>query len=194
MKRRVWLNGSKLPNAGLGGLFNRTWLVLVLCRTATVQLVGINLEWRHWVICLVLLLWDLPPPRPSFACWIFSLTKVLLHFQFNFKTLIFFPAQMTYIPQSEWRRINFPQLCFQTMPYLLFRTRRERLKSALYLRLKKRKVLKIVKGDSFNFLKIQFVAKYQENWKGTLWRHSKKFEIFFEVFEKTKNENFETVS
>ena len=42
-------------------------------------------------------------------------------------------------------------------------TRQERLKSALYLRLKKREVFKIVKGDSFGFLKIQFVAKYQEN-------------------------------
>ena len=37
----------------------------------------------------------------------------------------------------------------------------ERLKSALYLRLKKRKVFKIVKG-ALDFLKIQFVAKYQK--------------------------------
>ena len=41
-------------------------------------------------------------------------------------------------------------------------TRRERLKSALYLRLKKRKVFKTVKGDPSRFLKIQFVAKYQK--------------------------------
>ena len=38
-------------------------------------------------------------------------------------------------------------------------TRRERLKSALYLRLKKRNVCKIVK-DGF-FLEIQFASKYQ---------------------------------
>ena len=41
------------------------------------------------------------------------------------------------------------------------RTRRGRLKSALYLRLKKRKVFKIVKG-LFRLFENQFVAKYQE--------------------------------
>ena len=45
-------------------------------------------------------------------------------------------------------------------------TRRERLKSVLYLRLKVRKVLKIVKGGHFStldFLKTQSVAKYQKS-------------------------------
>ena len=42
------------------------------------------------------------------------------------------------------------------------RARREHLMSALYLRLKKRKVFKVVKGGPFDFLKIQFVAKYQK--------------------------------
>ena len=42
--------------------------------------------------------------------------------------------------------------------------RRERLKSALCLRLKKRKVFENCKrGDPLGFLKIQFVAKYQNN-------------------------------
>ena len=51
-------------------------------------------------------------------------------------------------------------------------TRRERLKSAPYPRLKKRKVFKIVQGgDSLGFLKIQFVAKYQKNEGETLQRH-----------------------
>ena len=46
-------------------------------------------------------------------------------------------------------------------------TRRERLKSALYLRLKKRNAFKTVKGEKpSGFLKIQFVAKYQKNWRG----------------------------
>ena len=44
----------------------------------------------------------------------------------------------------------------------------ERLKSALYLRLKKRKVFKTVKGGPFGFLKIQFFAKYQKIEGGTL--------------------------
>ena len=43
------------------------------------------------------------------------------------------------------------------------KTRRERLKSALYLRLKKRKVFKLVKGDLCDFLITQSVAKYRRN-------------------------------
>ena len=58
-------------------------------------------------------------------------------------------------------------------------TRRERLKSALYPKLKKRKVFKIVEGDPLGFLKIQFVAKYQKNERGTLWRHQKIVEKHF---------------
>ena len=42
------------------------------------------------------------------------------------------------------------------------KTRRERLKSAQYLTLKKHKVSKTVKGDPLSFLEIQFVAKYQK--------------------------------
>ena len=58
-------------------------------------------------------------------------------------------------------------------------TRRKCLKSALYLRLKKRK----------GFLKIQFVAKYQNNLKGDPLEAFKKIEKFFgKIFEKkTKN-------
>ena len=41
----------------------------------------------------------------------------------------------------------------------ILRTRRECLNSALYLRLKKRKVFKTVTGDPSGFLKVQFVAK-----------------------------------
>ena len=42
-------------------------------------------------------------------------------------------------------------------------TRRERLKSALYLRLKQRKVFEFVnKGNLLGFLKVQFAAKYQK--------------------------------
>ena len=74
---------------------------------------------------------------------------------------------------------------------LMYQTRRERLKSVLYLKLKKRKVSKTVKGGTLRaFLKIQFVAKYQKIEGGTLWRQ-KNFEYFFEIFEKNKNENFE---
>ena len=46
-----------------------------------------------------------------------------------------------------------------------YKTRRERLKSALYLRLNRRKV-KIVKGGPFRLFQIQFVAKYQKKFKG----------------------------
>ena len=42
------------------------------------------------------------------------------------------------------------------------KTRRERLKSALYLRLKKRKAFKIAKGGPLGFLKLQLAAKYQK--------------------------------
>ena len=45
----------------------------------------------------------------------------------------------------------------------LLLTRRERLKSALYVKLKQCKVFKIVKGGPLGFLKVQFVAKYQKN-------------------------------
>ena len=44
--------------------------------------------------------------------------------------------------------------------------RRERLKSALYLRLKKRKNFNLQNGDPFDFLEIQFVAKYQKKIEG----------------------------
>ena len=44
------------------------------------------------------------------------------------------------------------------------RTRRERLKSALHLRLKKRKSFQnCKKRDPLGFLKLQFPAKYQKN-------------------------------
>ena len=36
---------------------------------------------------------------------------------------------------------------------------------------KSAKFLKIIKGDPFDFLKIQLVAKYQKKLKETLWRH-----------------------
>ena len=82
--------------------------------------------------------------------------------------------------KSNGNRLRFPWPK-NTSPRV---TRRERLKSALYLRLKKRKVFKIVKWESFDFLKIQFVAKYQENWRGDPLETLKKIEKFFEVFEK----------
>ena len=65
-------------------------------------------------------------------------------------------------------------------------TRRERLKSALYLRLKKGKAQSFEnceRVDPFGFLKIQFVAKYLKKLKGdpleTLKKDIKKFEKFF---------------
>ena len=68
---------------------------------------------------------------------------------------------------------------FETPTYLLRNsTRRERLKSALYLRLKVREVFEIVKGDHLGSLKIQFVAKYL-NRRGTLWRHNLKGETIW---------------
>ena len=58
-------------------------------------------------------------------------------------------------------------------------TKQERLKSALYLRLKTRKVSKLQKGDPSGFLQIQFVAKYQKKIKGgtfgDIWKNSKFF-------------------
>ena len=48
----------------------------------------------------------------------------------------------------------------------LRKTRLERLKSALYQRLKRSKVLKIVKGGPFRLFQIQFVAKYQKSRRG----------------------------
>ena len=42
------------------------------------------------------------------------------------------------------------------------RTSWERPKSALYLRLKQRKVFEIAKGDPLGFLKLQFVSKYEK--------------------------------
>ena len=48
----------------------------------------------------------------------------------------------------------------------LWRESRERPKSGLFLRLKKRKVFKIVKGDPSSFLKLQFLAKYEKKLKG----------------------------
>ena len=56
-----------------------------------------------------------------------------------------------------------------------FEKRRERPKSALYLKRKKRNVFKTVKGDTLGFLKIQFVAKYQKKLKVTLWCNPKIF-------------------
>ena len=56
-----------------------------------------------------------------------------------------------------------------------YKTRRECLKSALYLRLKKLKVFKIVKGgDPLGFLKVQFVANYVKN-EGGPFADTKKF-------------------
>ena len=41
----------------------------------------------------------------------------------------------------------------------------ERPKSALYLRLEKRKVFKIVKGGPFGLFELQFLPKYEKNLK-----------------------------
>ena len=73
---------------------------------------------------------------------------------------------------------NFP---YQRIPVLYIRvitaknSQQERLKSALYLRLDKRKIFKIVKGGPLGFLKIQFVSKYQKKSKGDPFA-TKKFE------------------
>ena len=67
-------------------------------------------------------------------------------------------------------------------------TRQKRLKSALNPRLKKAQFLNLLKGEPFDFLKIQTVAKYFKKIKGGLFGDIEMFE------KKTKNENFETVS
>ena len=64
-------------------------------------------------------------------------------------------------------------------------TRRECLKLALYLRLKKRKVFTILKGDHFGFLKIQFVAKYPVA-SGDSLVTLKKFENLLKTFSEKK--------
>ena len=58
------------------------------------------------------------------------------------------------------------------------KTRRERLKSALYLRLKKAQFLNFLRGDPFDFLKIQSVAKYQKVEGGPFGDILKKLEKF----------------
>ena len=68
-------------------------------------------------------------------------------------------------------------------------TRRESLKSALYLRLKKRNVFRIKKGRPFGLHGNPVCCKILKTLKGTLWRL---LNIFSK--KKTKNENFETVS
>ena len=57
-------------------------------------------------------------------------------------------------------------------------TRRECLKSALYLGLKKRKYFEPVKGGPFGLLKVQFVAKYQLSWRKDPLETKKNFLIF----------------
>ena len=67
----------------------------------------------------------------------------------------------------------------------LGRTIRERLKSALYLRLKKRKVFKPVKGGTLRvFRKSSLLQNIKEIEGGTLWRQKKS--KFFLVFEKKR--------
>ena len=67
----------------------------------------------------------------------------------------------------------------------MIQTRRERLKSALYLRLKKRKVFKIVKGGTISAFRKSSLLQNIKKMKEGLWRHLKKFENFFvEIFEK----------
>ena len=56
---------------------------------------------------------------------------------------------------------------------------------------------KIVKGVHLGFLKIQFDAQCLKNWMGTFWRDYKILQVFEKVVEKkekSKSENFETVS
>ena len=70
------------------------------------------------------------------------------------------------------------------------------VKSALYLRLKKRKVFKTVKGEPFGLFENPICFKISKKIEGTLWRQkiSKKnnFRRNFEIFEKkTKSEIFE---
>ena len=60
-------------------------------------------------------------------------------------------------------------------------TRRERLKSALYLRLKKALSF-LEKG----FLKLQFAAKYQKTWRGDRLATKEKFENFLKKIQKNE--------
>ena len=62
-------------------------------------------------------------------------------------------------------------------------TRRERLKSALYLRLKRRQVFKIVKGGTFQTFSNLVCCKVSKKLKGGP----------FGDIKKTKNENFESL-
>ena len=66
------------------------------------------------------------------------------------------------------------------------KTRRERLKSALYLKLKKRKVFEIVKGGPFRLFENTVCCKISKKIEGD---HLETFKNL-----KMKNENFETVS
>ena len=65
-------------------------------------------------------------------------------------------------------------------------TRRECLKSELYLRLKRRNVFKIVKGGPFRLFQIQVVAKYQKVLKGGPFEALKFFFKFEKIFEKNR--------
>ena len=70
------------------------------------------------------------------------------------------------------------------------RTRRERLKLALYLRLKKRKVFKIVKGGTLStFWKSSLLQNIWKNWKRDPLESLKKSKHFLKKF--SKNEKFE---
>ena len=69
-------------------------------------------------------------------------------------------------------------------------TRRERLKSALYLRLKKRKVFKSVKGGPFGLFENPVCCTISNKLKGDPLK-TKTFSIFFNFRKKAKNENFE---
>ena len=69
------------------------------------------------------------------------------------------------------------------------KTRRERLKSALYLRLKKRS-FKPVEGGPFELFENPVCCKISNKLKGGSFE-DKKISIFFDFRNKTKNENFE---
>ena len=69
-------------------------------------------------------------------------------------------------------------------------TRRERLKSALYLRLKKRKGFKPVKGGYFGLFENPVCCKISNKLKGGPFG-DKKIRFFLISEKKTKNENFE---
>ena len=55
-----------------------------------------------------------------------------------------------------------------------FKTRRERLKSALYLRLKKAQFFKFVKGGTLSTFWKSSLLQKSIKLRGTLWRHLKK--------------------